>query len=562
MGKQEIIQLAKRGAEVLNRSLLNKGTAFTQEERDELGLNGLLPTKVSTLEEQIKRSYLLYSQKRTPLEKYQVLIALMRRNELLFYQFVLRYATEILPLIYTPTVGEAAVQYSRIYFHQRGLYLPYSLKDKMDEMFSNYSIDNVEVIVVTDGERILGLGDQGIGGMTIPIGKLSLYTVFGGIHPARTLPIILDVGTNNPDLINDDLYLGWNHPRIRGEEYDGFIDQFVKAVKKRYPKALLQWEDFGKGNARRLLNKYREEILSFNDDIQGTAAVALGAIYAATKVKNEMLSDQKIVIFGAGSAGTGIADMILKALVSEGLSEEQAQKKIFLIDIDGLIHFGSKNINASQKPYLQAQAVIKDWNLSSSYISLFDVVTNAHPTILIGVTAQSGAFTQEIIQEMAKHVKRPIILPLSNPTSKVECTPEEALEWTDGKAILATGSPFPPVEYKGKTYKIAQCNNVYVFPGIGLGSLACQASMITDSMFLEAAKTLASFSPALKNPTAPLLPEIEHVRPLSKQIGINIARVACLEGRAKCKLEEVEKRVAAIVWEPHYPRFAIISQYR
>lgn len=562
MGKHEIIHLTKRGSEVLNRSLLNKGTAFTMEERDDLGLHGLLPTKVSTLEDQIKRTYSNYSQLRTPLEKYQSLIHLMSRNELLFYQFVLRYAAEILPVIYTPTVGEAAIQYSRIYFHQRGLYIPFELQDRMDEIFSNYSIDNVEVIVVTDGERILGLGDQGIGGMTIPIGKLALYTLFGGIHPARTLPIILDVGTNNEELINDDLYLGWNHPRITGAEYDAFIDTFIQSVKKRYPKALLQWEDFGKHNARRVLNTNQKKILSFNDDIQGTAAVALGAILAATSVKQESLSDQRIVIFGGGSAGTGIADMLLLAFKSEGLSEEEALKRIFLIDLDGLIHFGTKQVGDAQKPYVHKQSTLKHWDLNSEHISLYDCVANAKPTVLIGVTAHSGGFTKEVIEEMAKHVKEPVIFPLSNPTSKVECTPEEALQWTNGRAIVATGSPFPDVEFQGKKFRIAQCNNVYIFPGVGLGALAAQASEISDEMFLEAAKTLATFSPALKNRTASLFPDIQHVRLLSRSIAINVAKKAIEQGLSKCKEGEIEMAVEAHIWEPHYPRFAILSQYR
>ncbi|EKE07953.1 MAG: hypothetical protein ACD_17C00430G0001, partial [uncultured bacterium] len=363
MAKHEVIHLTKRGAEVLSRSLFNKGTAFTLEERDALGLHGLLPPKVSSLEDQIKRTYLNYSEKRTPLEKYQALMALMGRNELLFYQFTLRYAQEILPIIYTPTVGEAALHYSRIYFHQRGLYISYPLKDRLHEILENYSLEQVEVIVVTDGERILGLGDQGIGGMTIPIGKLALYTLFGGIHPARTLPIILDVGTNNQELLKDELYLGWNHPRIIGKEYDDFIEGFVEAVKRRYPKVLVQWEDFGRGNARRILEKFRGTLLSFNDDIQGTAAVTLGAIYAALQVKKETLGQQKIVIFGAGSAGTGIADMLLLALQEEGLEKEEALHRIFLIDQDGLIHFSSKQVSASQRLYSQGQAALENWDL-------------------------------------------------------------------------------------------------------------------------------------------------------------------------------------------------------
>ncbi len=551
----ETIPISLRGAEVLNHPLINKGTAFTQEERDALGLNGLLPPRISTVEDQIARSYHNFSQKRTPLEKYESLVALLSRNELLFYQFVARYPREMLPIIYTPTVGDAAIQYSRLYFHQRGLYLSYPLRDRLEEILDQYPLKQVEVIVATDGERILGLGDQGIGGMTIPIGKLSLYTLFGGIHPARTLPIILDVGTNNPDLIKDPFYLGWRQPRLTGPEYDAFVDRFVKAVRKRYPKVLIQWEDFGKNNARKLLDRYRAQILSFNDDIQGTAAVTLGALLAAVLVKREKLYQQRVAILGGGSAGTGIADMIVQEMVDEGLDREEAHRRIFLIDIEGLIHFSTPHVDERQRPYVQPQKAVQGWNIRSERISLLDVVSQAHPTILIGVSAQAGAFTQEIIAEMARHTERPIIFPLSNPTSKAECTPEELIQWTKGKALLATGSPFPPVTYQGKTDQISQCNNVYIFPGMGLGALAAQATQITDEMFLEAARTLASFSPALHSPTASLFPQIEEVRKVSQQIALAVARQACKEKVAKIAPSEIEKEIAAHVWEPHYPRY-------
>jgi malate dehydrogenase (oxaloacetate-decarboxylating) len=547
--EKESIALSIPGAEILNNSLLNKGTGFTQEERDSLGLNGLLPPKISSVEHQIKRSYLNFSKKRTPLEKYESLIALMSRNELLFYQFISRYAAEILPIIYTPTVGEAAVEYSRIYFHQRGLYLSYPLENKIEEIIANYPQKEVEVIVVTDGERILGLGDQGIGGMTIPIGKLSLYTLFGGIHPGKTLPIILDVGTNNEELLRDDLYLGWQHKRLKGKEYDEFVERFIRAIKKRYPKVLLQWEDFGKDNARRLLDRYKDQILSFNDDIQGTAAVALGALLSAVRSAKKHLRDQKVAILGGGSAGTGIADAIVLAMMAEGLSREEACRNIFLIDIDGLIHFSTKHITEAQRPYVQPQSVLKDWKVGTEQISLLSCIQNAHPTVLIGVCAQGGAFTKEIIQEMLKHCNRPIIFPLSNPTSKAECTPEEVISWTDGKAIVATGSPFPDVVYEGKTYAISQCNNVYIFPGLGLGAIASNARMISDQMFLQAAETLAEGS------LAALLPPITEVKALSKKIALAVARQACREGLSNIKESEIEKRIEATRWEPHYPAY-------
>src|SRR3990167_6720386 len=383
----------------------------------------------------------------------------------------------MLPIIYTPTVGEAAIQYSSNYFNPKGLYLSYSMKDQMEEMIANWSKDRIDVIVVTDGERILGLGDLGIGGMTISVGKISLYTLFGSVCPAYTLPIFLDVGTNNQSLIDDKLYLGWRHPRITGSEYDAFVDTFVQALKRRYPKVLLQWEDFGRNNARKLLDRYRHQILSFNDDIQGTAAVALSALLSAIKAYKKQLIDQRIAILGGGSAGTGIADLLVKAMIEEGLDKEAACRNIYMIDIDGLIHSNSRTIYDSQRDFVQPMAALRGWKIKNpEQISLLDVVSNAHPGILIGVSAQAGAFTREIIQEMAAHTERPIVFPLSNPTSKAECLPEEAIQWTDGKAIMATGSPFQPVEYRNKTYHIAQCNNVYIFPGIGLGALAAEAS--------------------------------------------------------------------------------------
>lgn len=551
------MKTSKRGAALLNSSLLNKGTAFSQKERDRLGLNGLLPSIISTVDQQIERTYYNFQQKRTPLEKYESLVRLMSRNELLFYQFIARYPAEVLPIIYTPTVGDAALQYSRIYFHQRGLYLSYQLKDRLDEAFSNYSIDNVEVVVVTDGERILGLGDLGIGGMTIPIGKLSLYTLFAGVHPSRTLPIVLDLGTNNQDLLKDELYLGWRQERIKGAEYDQFIKLFVKALKRRYPNVLLQWEDFGKNNARRLLDQYRDEILSFNDDIQGTASVVLAAVLTANKVAKRELKNERVVIVGAGSAGTGIADMIANSMVEEGLSLDEARQRIYLIDVDGLITFSSQNITDAQKPYVHAQAGIKEWKTHSVHITLFDVVANAKPSILIGVCAQGGAFTQEVIHEMAKHTKRPIIFPLSNPTTKAECTPDEAIEWTEGEAIVATGSPFPPVVYQGKMYPITQCNNVYIFPGLGLGALASKAKKITDGMFIAAAKTLASHAPALKDPSAPLFPIIEDVRSISKKIAKAVAEKACEEGIGMCHKGDLDQEINARIWEPCYPDFDV-----
>lgn len=557
--KEDVLKLTKSGSDVLNTPLLNKGTAFTQEERDSLELNGLLPSRISSVEQQIQRSYLNFSSRKTPLEKYDSLVGLMSRNEQLFYQFAIRYAKEVLPIIYTPTVGDAAMQYSRIYFHQRGLYLSYPLKDKLDEILANYPHDDIAAIVVTDGERILGLGDQGIGGMTIPIGKLSLYTLFGGIHPSKTLPIILDVGTNNQSLISDDLYLGWHNARLTGAEYDDFVAKFVKAVKKRYPKVLLQWEDFGKNNARRLLDQYREQILSFNDDIQGTASVTLGALLAAVKAIKQTLSQQRVAILGGGSAGTGIADAIVQAMVDEGLTREEACRRIYLIDIDGLIHYTSKHVSEAQRAFVQPRETFQNWKGDLEHVSLLDVMKNAHPTILIGVCAQGGAFTKEIVQEMALHTDRPIIFPLSNPTSRAECTAEEAVQWTKGKALIATGSPFDAVPYEGKNHYIGQCNNVYVFPGVALGVIAAKATKVTDAMFLVAARTLSEASPAIKDPNASLLPAVEDIRATCRKIAIAVAKQACIEKVAGIALQDAEKAVDATIWTPSYPKYVKLS---
>lgn len=541
---------AKRGLELLLNPLLNKGTAFTNAERDALGLHGLLPSHVSSVEEQLKRSYRNFTKKRTPLGQYAYLMSLLNRNELLFYQLVLRHVVEMLPVIYTPTVGEAAVQYSQIYSHRRGLYVSAPLEDKIEAMVDALPHDELDVLVVTDGERILGLGDQGIGGMAIPIGKLSLYTLFAGIHPAKTLPVVLDVGTNNEALLKDPLYLGWRHERLRGERYNSFIERFVRAIQKRYPKALLQWEDFGKLNARRLLEQYRRQILSFNDDIQGTAAVVVSALIAAVKAAKGKLADQKIVILGAGSAGTGIAEMLSHAHIPH--------EHIYLVDMHGLIHFNTPNVDETQKPFVKTREEIAKWRVNNvEHISLSEVVENVHPSVLIGVSAQAGAFTREIVQSMQREVTRPIIFPLSNPTSKSEATPEELLSWTNGQALVATGSPFQPVALNGVNYEVAQCNNVYIFPGVGLGALAVGAREVSNGMFLAAATTLAECSPALSEKGASLFPKLTDVREASQHIALAVAKQAIEEGLAERAGEsELRARIAAHVWEPTYPVYA------
>ncbi len=425
---------------ILSDPLLNKGTAFTQEERDHLKLNGLIPYHVSTLEEQVQRRYQNFKAQTTDLTRHLFLSALHNRNEVLFYKLVSEHITEMLPYIYTPTVGDVSLHYSYLYTEPRGIYLSYPQKNKIEEIINTISRDEIDVIVVTDGERILGLGDLGTGGMAIPVGKLTLYTLFGGIHPGRTLPMMLDVGTNNPTLLNDPLYIGWREKRISGKEYDAFVDRFVKAIKKKFPKVLLQWEDFGRDHARPLLEKYRHQICSFNDDIQGTASVALASLLTAIKMNHADLHQQRIVIFGGGSAGIGIANHFLGAMISAGITKEKALQEIYILDINGLVHLGLPDIPSHQKLFARSKSEIAKWKVSNkSLITLLDVVKEVRPTVLIGVSAQPGVFNEEVITTMARFVERPIIFPLSNPTSKCEAHPADLLQWTKGKAIIATG---------------------------------------------------------------------------------------------------------------------------
>lgn len=546
--------------DILRTPLLNKGTAFTQKERDRLGLNGLLPCHISSIDEQLERIHQNFEQKKTPLGKYTFLSSLMNRNEILFYLFAEKYMEEIFPLIYTPTVGEASLQYSLIYKQPRGLYLSYPLKDKVDEMISALPHQDIAIAVITDGERILGLGDQGIGGMAIPVGKLSLYSLFGGIHPSKTLPIILDVGTNNEKLLEHPLYLGHKRKRVEGKEYDAFVERVISALYKRYPNLLLQWEDFGRNNAYRLMHHYRNKILSFNDDIQGTASVALAGILSACRVTDHSIVDKKVVLLGGGSAGLGIAQGIKRAMMEEGLSEKKAAARIYIVDVEGLLYEGLSSIREEQKLFVKSQKEVRDWKGSNELkiISLLDVIANIKPDILIGVSTQGGAFTEETIKEMARHVEHPIIFPLSNPTAKAEAFPEEVIAWTNGKAIIATGSPFAPVRFEGTTYTIGQCNNVYIFPGMGLGATAVGAKRITEGMFTEAAKRLSHSSPMLKDPSEPLFPHLRQIRQSSKEIAIAVGKQAIEEGVAKeC---DVENAIETIFWTPSYEDFSSASK--
>ena len=540
------------GPSLLEMPLLNKGSAFTLKERIEFNLVGLLPNNVETIKEQVRRAYHQYEQCRTDLERHVYLRAIQDDNETLFFNLIEQHIEEMLPIIYTPTVGDACEEFSNIYRNHRGLFVSYPDREHMDDILRSATKENVKVIVVTDGERILGLGDQGIGGMGIPIGKLSLYTACGGISPAYTLPVMLDVGTNNRTLLNDPMYMGWRHERISQEEYDAFVAQFIAAVKRRWPKVLVQFEDFAQTNATPLLTRYRDEICCFNDDIQGTAAVALGTMLAACKAKEETLRDQRVVVVGAGSAGCGIAEQVVKAMVNEGLSDAEARRRLFMFDRYGLITSDMKNLLDFQTKLAQDPAKLKgvaDWDLQQ-------LVEKVKPTILIGVSGQGSLFTQPVIEALHAGCKRPLVMPLSNPTSRAEATPEEILTWTKGKALVATGSPFEPVELAGKTYPIAQCNNVYIFPGIGLGVIAAAASRVTDNMLMAASNALAEQAPVVKAGKGAMLPPLSEIREVSKRIAMAVGRQAQEDGVAPVVDEEkMTRAIERHFWTPNYRHY-------
>jgi malate dehydrogenase (oxaloacetate-decarboxylating) len=556
---EALLEVSLSGPLLLDYPLLNKGSAFTDDERREFGLLGLLPPHVSSIDEQMARIYENYNSKQTDLEKYIFLVALQDRNETLFYRMLEDHITEMMPIIYTPVVGAASQHYSHIYRRPRGLYISYPHREEIDRILDNAPYRDIDVIVVTDGERILGLGDLGVGGMGIPVGKLSLYSVCAGIYPAATLPIFLDVGTDNQSLLNDPLYLGWRHERMRGREYDDFIDAFVGSVKRKFPGVLLQWEDFSRNNARRLLDRYKDELCTFNDDIQGTGAVTLAGLLAAVKAIGSRMSEHRVLIFGAGSAGTGVADQTVSAMKGEGLSVEEARTRIWMIDVGGLLHAGRKDLESFNAMYAQPIERLQGWKVERpDYIPLEDVVRNVRPTILIGTAAQPGAFTKEIVTEMASHVERPIIFPLSNPTSKSEAVPSAVISWTGGRALVATGSPFPSVHYKGNLVRIGQCNNVYIFPGVGLGVLGAGARRVTDEMFLVAARALSEMSPALRDSRASLFPALEDAREVSRAVAVEVGLEAQRAGLARqSSREELEQRIKKRMWLPRYLKYRL-----
>ncbi len=553
-----VLSRIPRGMELLDTPLLNKGTAFTEEERTQFGLHGLLPPHVETLEEQVVRAYEAYQRKDDDLERHIYLRALQDNNEVLFYRLLLEHIEEMTPIVYTPTVGLACQQFSHIYRRPRGMFVSYPQRDSILELLRNRPNPNVDVIVVTDGERILGIGDQGVGGLGIPIGKLSLYTLIGGIRPERTLPIVLDVGTNNTERLGDPEYLGWRHERITGDRYFAFIEQFVEAVKEELPETCLQWEDFGNPHARPILERYRDQLLTFNDDIQGTAAVTLGAILSAIKVAEKNLKEQQIVMFGAGSAAVGVADGLREAMKEEGLTEQEARSRFWLINSKGVLHSGRKDLSPEQMVYAQPENRVADWpRTSNGNVGLADVIGQIEATILIGLSTVGDAFSEAVVREKARKVERPIILPLSNPTVKSEATAEDLIRWTNGRALVATGSPFAPVDYSGRKIPIAQCNNVYIFPAVGLGAVASRARRITDSMMLAAARALAANSPALKDPRGCLVPPLTDLRRVAAEIAVAVGIAAQKEGvAAPLDEEELRRQVMTTQWSPEYPTYS------
>ncbi|GAB6462801.1 oxaloacetate-decarboxylating malate dehydrogenase [Bacillus cereus] len=556
------LETTLRGVEVLSTPLLNKGVAFTQEEREELGLKGLLPPAVLTLEEQARRAYEQFCSQPDDLLKNVYLTALHDRNEVLFYRILTDHLREMLPIVYTPTVGVAIQRYSHEYRKPRGVYLSINDPSGIEEAFANIgaTAENIDLVVVTDGEGILGIGDWGVGGINIAIGKLAVYTAAVGIDPSRVLPVILDVGTNREELLDNPFYIGNRHPRITGEAYDEFIDTFVQAVNKQFPKALLHWEDFSSRNARKILDKYRHDICTFNDDIQGTGAVSLAAVLSAVKASGVPLSEHRVVVFGAGTAGIGIADQVRDAMVRVGVSEEESYKRFWCIDRNGLVTDNMEDLLDFQIPYARKAAEVSEWK-QNGVIGLAEVVKHVKPTILIGTSTVAGAFKEEIIKDMASHVERPIILPMSNPTPLAEAKPADLIEWTEGRALVATGSPFEPVTYNGVTYVIGQSNNALIFPGLGLGTIVVRASVMTDGMFAAAAEAVASMVDT-SQPGAPILPEVEELRNISEMVAIEVAKVAVAEGVARENLSDNDIKIAVkeAIWEPEYRQIKAVEK--
>ena len=547
VGPNGDVETALRGKELMAIPLLNKGVAFTEEERQELELTGLLPPAVLTLDEQASRAYEQFSSQPNDLHKNVALSALHDRNEVLFYRVLTDHLPEMLPIIYTPTVGLAIQRYSVEYRRPRGVYLSINDANGIEQAFENFgaSAEDIDLIVVTDGEGILGIGDWGVGGINIAIGKLAVYTAAAGIDPARVMPVILDVGTDRDELLNNPFYIGNRHPRVRYGRYDEFIEQFVSTAARMFPNALLHWEDFSSQNARSILDKYRDKVCTFNDDIQGTGAVSLAAVLAAVRASDIPLSEHRVVVFGAGTAGIGIADQVRDAMVREGLSWESANRRFWCIDRNGLLAEDMDELYDFQRPYARPAEE------KYTGLGLAEVVRQVHPTILIGTSTVAGAFTEDIVKDMAAHVERPVILPMSNPTSLAEAKPADLIHWTEGRALVATGSPFSPVTYNKTVYVIGQSNNALIFPGLGLGTNVSGASVITDGMFAAAAEAVAGMIDVSKL-GAPLLPTVENLRAISEIVAIEVAKAAVSDGVARIKHEDIKQAVRNAMWEPVY----------
>lgn len=551
-----------RGSAVLSSPTINRGTAFTLEQRRALGLIGLLPSGVTTLDGQLRRVYGQFQQQANDLRKWVYLANLRDRNEVLFYRLLSEHIEEMLPIVYTPTVGLAIERFSHEFSRTRGVYLSIDHPEDVETALRNTGMgpDDVDLLVATDSEGILGIGDQGVGGIEISVGKLSVYTAAAGIHPHRAIPVVLDTGTDNLALLNDELYLGERHARVRDQRYDELIDAYVGAVTKLFPNAMLHWEDFGAGNARRILDRYTEQVCTFNDDMQGTAAVVLAAAFSAVRAAGGQLRDQRVVIHGAGTAGLGIADMLREQMIREGLDPQEATRRFWPLGRAGLLTDERPDrLYDFQLPYARPAAEVAGWSRPGSPgITVADVVAHVHPTMLIGTSTQAGAFSEALVRDMAAHTDRPIIMPLSNPTSKCEALPADVIRWTDGRALLATGSPFPPVPHGDRQYHIAQANNALVFPGLGLGVTVARAHRISAGMIAAAAEAVAGLSNATQ-PGAPLLPPVHDLRAVSAAVGVAVAVAATAEGLAQNPVDDPIRQVHEAMWRPEYPRLDITS---
>ncbi|WP_220191948.1 NAD-dependent malic enzyme [Ktedonospora formicarum] len=564
-GEQRLATEATR-LTLLNDPMLNRGTAFTLEERKTFHLVGLLPSAVTSIDEQVKHCYAQYEQQPDDESKNRFLTALQDRNEILFYRLLSEHLFEMLPIVYDPTIAKAIEHYSHEYRRPRGVYLSIDHPNAIEEALRNFGAgpEEIDLIVATDAEEILGIGDWGVGGMDISVGKLAVYTAAAGIDPARVIPVMLDVGTNRESLLNDPFYLGNRHARVRGARYDAFIAAYVKAATKLFPNALLHWEDFGPGNARRILEKYRAQICTFNDDVQGTGAITLAGIFSAMKVSGQALRDQRVVIFGSGTAGIGNADQIRAAMMQEGLSRDEATRCFWCVDIQGLLtdNMGSE-LRDFQVPYARPASEVAKWkhDMPNGGISLAEVVRQVHPTIMIGTSTAPGTFTEAIVKDMASHVERPIIFPISNPTTLMEATPPNLINWTDGRALIATGVPWRPITYKGITYSTGQANNALLYPGLGLGAIVARARQVSDGMLMAAARAVAGLVD-IHQPGASLLPHVENLREVSATVAVEVAKTAAAEGLARAKLPNVIQQVQNMMWQPVYPQVVVKQEVR